>query len=54
MIVKKKEYIDYDDEEYRGMRDLEYLLENVNENDEDYYKPVRAKNAFKNDTGNYN
>ena len=54
MIVKKKEYIDYDDEEYRGIRDLEYLLENVNENDEDYYKPVRAKNAFKNDTGNYN
>ena len=42
------------DEEYRRIRDLEYLLENVNENDEDYYKPVRVKNAFKNDTGDYN
>ena len=44
---KKKEYIANDDEEYRGIRDLEYLLENVNENDEDCYKPVRVKNAFK-------
>ena len=51
---KKKEYIDYDDEEYRGIRDLEYMLEEVNENDEDYYKPERVRNAFRNDTGDYN
>ena len=51
---KKKEYIDYDDEEYRGIRDLEYLLEEVNENDKDYYKPERVRNAFVNDSGDYN
>ena len=51
---KKKEYIDYDDEEYRGIRDLEYMLEEVNENDEDYYKLERVRNAFRNDTGDYN
>ena len=39
--TKKSEYLDDDDEEYRGIRDLEYLLEDVNENDEDYYKPGR-------------
>ena len=50
----KREYIDYDDEEYRGIRDLEYLLEDVNEEDEDYYKPERVKNAFKSDSGDYN
>ena len=51
---KKKEYIDHDDEEYRGIRDLEYLLEEVNENDEDYYKPERVRNAFINDSRDYN
>ena len=51
---KKKEYIDYDDEEYKRIRDLEYLLEEVSENDEVYYRPERVRNAFKNDTGDYN
>ena len=46
--------MDYDDEEYRGIRDSEYMLEEVNENDEDYYKPERVRNAFRNDTGDYN
>ena len=46
-------YLDDDDQEYRGIRDLEYLLEEINENDEDYYKSVRVKNAFKNNTGDY-
>ena len=54
MFNKKNEYIDYDDEEYRGIKDLEYLLEEINENDEDYYKSVRVNNAFKNNTGDYN
>ena len=30
------------------------MLDNDNEKDEDYYKPVRAKNAFKIDAGCYN
>ena len=47
-------YLDYDDEEYRGIRDLEYLLEDVNEEDKDYYKPERIKNAFKSDSGYHN
>ena len=51
---KKKKYIDYDDEEYRGMRDLKYLLEEVNEDDDYYYKSERVSNAFKNNTGDYN
>ena len=51
---KKKKYIDYDDERYRGIRDLEYLLGEVSEDDEDYYKPERVSNAFKNDPGDYN
>ena len=50
----KKNYRDYDDEEYRGIRDLKHLFGEVNEDDEDYYKPERFRNAFKNDTGDYN
>ena len=45
--------MDYDDEEYRGIRDLEYLMEEISDDNEDYYKPERVKNAFKNDTGDY-
>ena len=51
---KKKNYWDYDDEEYRGTRDVERLFGEVNEDDEDYYKPERVRNAFRNDTGGYN
>ena len=51
---KKNGSIDYDDEEYKGIRDLEYMIEEISENDEDYYKSERVKNAFKNDTGDYN
>ena len=51
---KKNKYIDYDDEEYRGIRDLQYVFQEVNKTDEDYYKPERVRNAFKNDTGGYN
>ena len=45
---------DYDDEEYRGIRDSEHLFGEVNKDDEDYFKPERVRNAFKNDTGDYN
>ena len=51
---QKKNYMDYDDWQYKGIRDLEYLLEEVSEHDNDYYKPERVRNAFKNDSGNYN
>ena len=37
-----------DDEEYKGIRDLEYLFEEINE---DYYKPILVgflKKAIKN------
>ena len=51
---KQKNSKDCDDEEYRGIRDLEHLFREVNEDDEDYYKPERVSNAFKNDTGDYN
>ena len=40
-MLKKSGYLDDDDEEeeYKGISDLKYLLEEINENDEDYYKP---------------
>ena len=46
-MLKKSRYLDDDDKEYKGIRDLEYLFEKINENDEDYYKPERNDNAFK-------
>ena len=51
---KKIGYIDHDDEEYKGIRDLEYLLEEVSEDEEDYCKPERVRNAFNNDNEDYN
>ena len=35
-MLKKSGYLD----EYKGIRDLEHLFEEINENDEDYYKPI--------------
>ena len=45
--TKKSGYLDDDDKEYKGIRDLEYLMEGVGENDEDYYKPEIVGDAFK-------
>ena len=39
--VKKSKYLDDDDVEYKGIRDLEHLFEEINEND--YYKPILVK-----------
>ena len=53
--TKKGGYLDDDDdEEYKRKRDLEYMLEEVVEYDEDYYKPERVRNAFKSDNREYN
>ena len=42
-----KNYYDYDDIEYKGIRDIRNLFGEV---DEDYYKPIKTKSAF---NGNY-
>ena len=52
--IKKSGYLDDDDEKYKGIRDLEYMFEEVSQNDEDYYKPERVKNVFKGNNGEYN
>ena len=47
-----KKYYDYDDIEYRGIRDIGNLFNEValNKIDKDYYKPIKTKSAF---NGNY-
>ena len=42
-----KNYYDYDDVEYKGIRGIRNLFGEV---DEDYYKPIKTKSAF---NGNY-
>ena len=43
-LSKLKKYHDYDDAEYKGMRDVGNLF--IQSIDEDYYKPIRTKIAF--------
>ena len=42
-LTKLKRYRDYDDWGYKGIRDIESLLGEINE---DYYKPVKTRGAF--------
>ena len=42
-----KNYYDYDDTKYQGIRDIGNFFDEV---DEDYYKPIKTKSAF---NGNY-
>ena len=42
----KYKYHDRDDLNYHGIRDIENLFDNVNDND--YYKPILVKSSFKN------
>ena len=42
-LNRLKTYYDYDDPDYEGIRDVEKLLDKINE---DYYKPVKTKGAF--------
>ena len=46
MLKKSGDLDDDDDEEYKGISDLEYLLEEIHENDEDYYKPILVNSSF--------
>ena len=52
-LFKLNEYYDYDDIEYKGIRDVENLFNGVVFNqsaDEDYYQPIKTKSASH---GNY-
>ena len=48
-LDKKEEYKyhDRDDLDYYGVRDMENLFDNDNDNDDNYYKPVLVKTFFK-------
>ena len=43
--AEKSKYLD-DDEEIKGIKDLEHLFDEINENDNDYYKPILVKSSF--------
>ena len=43
-LSKTKKYYDYDDAEYRGIKDVKDLFDLSI--DEDYYKPIITKSAF--------
>ena len=48
-LFKLNKYYDYDDFEYKGIRDVENLFNGVAFNhstDEDYYKPIKTNSAF--------
>ena len=47
-LSKLKKYYDYDNAEYKGIRDIENLFNQST--DEDYYKAIKTKSAF---NGNY-
>ena len=43
-ILQLKKYQDYDDHEYKGIKDIKYLLKPSI--DKDYYKPVLVKSGY--------
>ena len=45
-LSKLKKYYDYDDAEYKGIRDIGNLFNQSI--DEDYYKPIKTTNGFDN------
>ena len=47
-LSKLKQYYDYDDDEYKGIKDVGNLFSQST--DGDYYKPTKTKSAF---NGNY-
>ena len=42
-LNKKEKYHDHDDLDYHGLRDIENVFENIND---DYYKPILVKSSF--------
>ena len=42
--VKKDNYLDYNNDGYKGIKDLGHLFEETN--DDDYYKPILFKKFF--------
>ena len=44
---EKYKYHDHDDLDYYGIRDIENLFDDDNNNDNDYYKPILAKCSFR-------
>ena len=46
-LSKSKKYYDYDDAEYKGIKDVKDLFDSPT--DEDYYKPIIVNGAFNND-----
>ena len=44
---EKYQYYDRDDLDYCGIKDIENLFDN-DDNDDDYYKPILIKSSFKN------
>ena len=50
-LYKTKKYYDYDDAEYRGIKDVKDLFDlSINE---DYYKPIITKSTFYNNYVQY-
>ena len=47
-FLNEKKYYDYDDTEYKGIRDVRNLIDLSI--DEDYYKPIKTNDSF---TNNY-
>ena len=47
-LSKLKRYYDYDDIEYKGIRDVGNLF-NQSTNEEDYYKPIKTNIVFDNE-----
>ena len=50
-IFKLNKHYHYDDVEYKGMRDIENLFSEFDE--EDYHKPIKTKDAFNNNYIDY-
>ena len=44
--AEKSKYLDDDDYEYKGIKDLEHLFEEINENEDDYYKSILVNSSF--------
>ena len=43
-MLKKSNYLDYDDDKYKGIKYLEHLFEEIN--NDDYYKPILVESSL--------